>query len=122
MTRWRKTEWWMWDNLEWVGMTLITLGILLFSLSVGACCKPKTIEKPVRISVPCDLPPLSPRKGVRFAGPEEGCPSPWAICLEADDAAKLVSHLTNRRNWIEEAIAACGGGDDLLPTPTEEDP
>lgn len=99
---------------------LIAVGVL--AAAATGCCKPKEIiEVPVRLSVPCELPLLSPRRAISFKGPDKGCPSPFAICLEVEDAAKLVAHLTDRRNWIEEAIAACGG--DLLPVPPpEEDP
>ena len=54
-----------------------------------------------------DRPPPELR-GVRLAGPEDGCPEEWVGCLSLADALELERYLREAQAWMREASARCG--------------
>ena len=53
-----------------------------------------------------DRPPPELR-GVRLAGPEDGCPEEWVGCLSLADALELERYLREAMAWMAEAAARC---------------
>jgi hypothetical protein len=44
---------------------------------------------------------------MEIAGPDEGCPEAFEVCLDLENAGKLVRHLAAQKRWAEQAWEAC---------------
>ena len=77
--------------------------LLLCVLVCGGCCR----RPPPVAPVTCRPPPTPQEELVMLAGPAEGCPEPWAACLDAAAGLALEYTVRGLRRYVAEVEALC---------------
>lgn len=82
--------------------------LLLLGLISTGCCSTLPTEAPKTPVQVCRLtkaPPLAPM--VRLAGKADGCPEPFAACLEVLDMVALAGYVEDIEAWALTAWSLC---------------
>lgn len=94
----------LWVALAWVACTA-AIGMLSCCGGHAPAPRPPALELERRACLA--EPPPEPH-GLTPAGPEQGCPETWAMCLERDGALALIDYLATLRRYAADAWDRCG--------------
>jgi hypothetical protein len=85
--------------------------VLLVGTLLLACAGNPPVETAEPLLMPpaascVDTPP--PQPAVWLSGTDEGCPAPWAGCLDATQLIALAGYLSRIQIWANRAWTSCG--------------
>lgn len=101
-SRCSKTSWRRF-RMSWRCVPLLAL----YAVACGGCYKQPQVIR-IRTWGPClTEPPPQIRGNLNLAGPEEGCPEAFEVCLTMETALAFERHYLATKRWMNEAWLHC---------------
>ena len=83
------------------------LGPVTIAFAFNACCPKPPVTRLETKYVGCLPDPPPEPEDIVLAGPEQGCPEKYELCVDAINAARLERYLRQVNRWMQQAAISC---------------